>query len=322
MSKLRLEEIVVVSFLTLFHLGLYQHFTHLSTMPLIESPPLIIELVRPPPPPPKPKSEPKPAPVPSPTPKQTFAPVAKISKPPIVKSVSKPKLQIQKPKPHKAVEKKAVEKVEKVVKSSAPPKKRVVEKPLDQQVSQVQIQAEEVVQKPVIEEPIPPVEIPEIKEPSKPEVESKPAPVMEKPQPEVKSEPEVKPQPEHDSTETQKESVEQPKEESKSESQEESKGESKHESVMTKASYGGCRSALNHYPEAAREQGLEGLVKIKVKVAADGSVISASVVKSSGEAILDDAALENAQSCHLEPATKDGESVASTVIIPIRFKLD
>ncbi|MEY4769184.1 MAG: hypothetical protein RL637_1823 [Pseudomonadota bacterium] len=322
MSKLRLEEIVVVSFLTLFHLGLYQHFTHLSTMPLIESPPLIIELVRPPPPPPKPKSEPKPAPVPSPTPKQTFAPVAKISKPPIVKSVPKPKLQIEKSKPHKVVEKKVVEKVEKVVKFSAPPKKRVVEKPLDQQVSQVQIQAEEVVQKPVIEEPIPPVEIPEIKEPSKPEVEFKPGSVIEKPQPEVKSEPEVKPQPEHDSTETQKESVEQPKEESKSESQEESKGESKHESVMTKASYGGCRSALNHYPEAAREQGLEGLVKIKVKVAADGSVISASVVKSSGEAILDDAALENAQSCHLEPATKDGESVASTVIIPIRFKLD
>jgi protein TonB len=67
---------------------------------------------------------------------------------------------------------------------------------------------------------------------------------------------------------------------------------------------------------------LEGLVKIKVRVLADGSVVSASIVKSSGESILDEAALENVRSCELEPAQKDGEPLASTVIIPVRFKLN
>jgi protein TonB len=98
--------------------------------------------------------------------------------------------------------------------------------------------------------------------------------------------------------------------------------EPEHEAVITKAGYGGCRSALNRYPSSAREQGLEGTVKIKVRVLADGSVANASVIKSSGESILDESALENVRDCEFEPAQKDGVPMASTVVIPIRFKLD
>lgn len=96
-----------------------------------------------------------------------------------------------------------------------------------------------------------------------------------------------------------------------------------HEPVMTKAEYGGsCRSALNRYPAEAREQGVEGTVKIKVQVLADGGIGNADIVKSSGSDILDNSVLEHVRDCDFEPAQKDGVPVTTSVIIPVRFKLD
>jgi periplasmic protein TonB len=101
------------------------------------------------------------------------------------------------------------------------------------------------------------------------------------------------------------------------------KAESVHEPVMTKVTgIGSCSSTLNNYPAEAREQGLEGVVKVKVQVLADGSVGSASIVKSSGHSILDESVLANVHDCNFEAAEKDGVPVSSKVVIPVRFKLD
>lgn len=96
-----------------------------------------------------------------------------------------------------------------------------------------------------------------------------------------------------------------------------------HTPVITKVTgIGSCSSTLNHYPAEAREQGLEGTVKVKVQVLADGGVGAASIVKSSGHGILDESVLANVHDCNFEPAEKDGVPIASKVIIPVRFKLD
>lgn len=96
-----------------------------------------------------------------------------------------------------------------------------------------------------------------------------------------------------------------------------------HTPVITKVTgIGSCSSTLNNYPSEAREQGLEGTVKVKVQVSASGGVSGASIVKSSGHSILDQSVLANVYDCNFEPAEKDGVPIASKVIIPVRFKLD
>lgn len=96
-----------------------------------------------------------------------------------------------------------------------------------------------------------------------------------------------------------------------------------HKAVVTKpGGIGSCAGTLNHYPSEAREEGVEGTVKLKVHVSASGGVSSASISKSSGSSILDQSALSNVYDCNFEPATKDGEPISSTVIIPVRFRLD
>jgi protein TonB len=96
-----------------------------------------------------------------------------------------------------------------------------------------------------------------------------------------------------------------------------------HTPVITKVTgIGSCSSTLNNYPSEAKEQGLEGTVKVKVQVSADGSVTAASIAKSSGHSILDESVLANVYDCHFEAAEKDGVPIASKVVIPVRFKLD
>ena len=46
------------------------------------------------------------------------------------------------------------------------------------------------------------------------------------------------------------------------------------------------------YPDAARRDGLEGTVWLRFRIAADGSVESVEVDRSSGHALLDDAAMK------------------------------
>jgi protein TonB len=80
-------------------------------------------------------------------------------------------------------------------------------------------------------------------------------------------------------------------------------------------------SATPVYPEEARQQQLEGSVRVKVIVGADGLVESAEVLESTGGPILERAAVEAARSYRFTPATRDGVAIRSVVALPFHFKL-
>ncbi len=194
----------------------------------------------------------------------------------------KPKLIDAPPKPKNPPKKPPKPKLKPKKVIKKPEVRKVVFKPRLQQTSIVKVHAEEVVVKEVIERAQP------ISEP----VVKKPDP---KPKPEPKEEREDPPEP----------------------------PEPKHVPVITKVTgIGSCSSTLNNYPSQAREEGLEGTVKVKVQVSASGNVSGASIVKSSGHAILDQSVLSNVYDCNFEPAEKDGVPISSKVVIPVRFKLN
>ncbi len=75
------------------------------------------------------------------------------------------------------------------------------------------------------------------------------------------------------------------------------------------------------YPEMARQAGIEGQVVIKALVEIDGSVISAEVLKSSGNQTLDAAAIKAAYRAKFTPAKQRDKPVRVPVSIPYRFTL-
>lgn len=76
------------------------------------------------------------------------------------------------------------------------------------------------------------------------------------------------------------------------------------------------------YPRAARDRGLQGIVRLEADVDADGSVSEVRIVESSGVDAFDAAACEAVRSWRFSPATVDGAAVSSTVSLPpIRFRL-
>ena len=76
------------------------------------------------------------------------------------------------------------------------------------------------------------------------------------------------------------------------------------------------------YPGYAFEHNLEGLVVLRVDVAADGSVTKAVVERSEPKGVFDQAAMEAVRHWKFNPALKDGEAIAGQVRVPIEFKLD
>lgn len=75
------------------------------------------------------------------------------------------------------------------------------------------------------------------------------------------------------------------------------------------------------YPADARARAIEGTVSVRVEVAADGTLTSATVL--SGDAVFHQAALESARSARFEPARDtDGHAVAASVVVRVRFTLD
>ncbi|NJA06098.1 energy transducer TonB [Methylococcaceae bacterium WWC4] len=75
------------------------------------------------------------------------------------------------------------------------------------------------------------------------------------------------------------------------------------------------------YPEIAQERGWEGKVLMKVHVQPNGKPDSVSVVKSSGQAILDDAAVKTVSKWSFVPAKRGDTPVAGYVTVPITFNL-
>jgi protein TonB len=84
---------------------------------------------------------------------------------------------------------------------------------------------------------------------------------------------------------------------------------------------GVIKGAKPDYPLTARKQGLEGIVKLRVTVAADGRVTSVTVVQSSGHPILDNAARNGVSRWRFSPARRANGAIASVVDVPIEFKL-
>jgi protein TonB len=77
-----------------------------------------------------------------------------------------------------------------------------------------------------------------------------------------------------------------------------------------------------NYPELARQAGIEGQVVVAALVDTDGSIISAEVMKSSGNQSLDQAALEAAYRAKFTPARQRDKPVRVQVSIPYRFSLN
>jgi len=75
------------------------------------------------------------------------------------------------------------------------------------------------------------------------------------------------------------------------------------------------------YPIAARRLREEGVVFVRVAVAADGRPTAVTVERGCGHPLLDDAALEAVRRWTFEPARAAGTPVDSLVVIPVRFSL-
>jgi len=75
------------------------------------------------------------------------------------------------------------------------------------------------------------------------------------------------------------------------------------------------------YPRVALREGWEGTVILRVNVLPDGHVTSASVVRSGGHSILDDAALAVVKSWLFDPATQGGKGIPSVVTVPLQFRI-
>jgi len=76
------------------------------------------------------------------------------------------------------------------------------------------------------------------------------------------------------------------------------------------------------YPSASERLDEEGTVLLRVRVGADGRVLAAEVIGSSGHARLDRAAAEHAlRAWRFVPATRDGMAIEGWKEIPVRFEL-
>lgn len=75
------------------------------------------------------------------------------------------------------------------------------------------------------------------------------------------------------------------------------------------------------YPARERRLGVEGVVRLRVRVADDGAVEAVEVEASSGSAALDAAAVEAVLGWRFACALRDGDPASDVVLVPVRFVL-
>jgi protein TonB len=75
------------------------------------------------------------------------------------------------------------------------------------------------------------------------------------------------------------------------------------------------------YPEAARKQGLEGVVVLLLSIDATGHVDRVEISESSGHTLLDEAAVQAARTWRFDPAMKNGQPVPGSLVRRVRFRL-
>ena len=75
------------------------------------------------------------------------------------------------------------------------------------------------------------------------------------------------------------------------------------------------------YPPRCLRMGTEGLVKVRVLVGEDGVPQEISLAKSSGESLLDEAAMDAVREWIFEPAMRNGLPARAWAVVPIEFKI-
>jgi len=75
------------------------------------------------------------------------------------------------------------------------------------------------------------------------------------------------------------------------------------------------------YPDMARMAGIEGTVVVKVLVDTTGAVARVEMLQSSGNSLLDNAAVEAAQKCRFKPGYQSDQPVPVWVKMPFDFCL-
>jgi len=76
------------------------------------------------------------------------------------------------------------------------------------------------------------------------------------------------------------------------------------------------------YPASALREGLTGRVVLRVHLDADGAVLSTRVRRSSGHAILDDAAMASVKLWRFQPARQLGVAIEQVIAVPITFRIE
>jgi protein TonB len=76
------------------------------------------------------------------------------------------------------------------------------------------------------------------------------------------------------------------------------------------------------YPEVARRQGLEGTVVLLVKVLVDGRAGEVQLKRTSGNSLLDEAAVGAARRWMFLPARQGPKAVEAWVEVPVKFELE
>jgi TonB family protein len=76
------------------------------------------------------------------------------------------------------------------------------------------------------------------------------------------------------------------------------------------------------YPAWAVEREWEGTLVVAIEIYADGSVGRWKIMRSSGHAMLDRAAVRAIRRWKFDPAREKGRPIASCVQVPVRFVID
>ena len=81
------------------------------------------------------------------------------------------------------------------------------------------------------------------------------------------------------------------------------------------------RSYEPPYPDVSRRRGEEGTVYVRITLTADGRITTVQLDRSSGMARLDEAALSAVRAWRFTPATRGGQGVSTSVVVPVKFQL-
>jgi protein TonB len=76
------------------------------------------------------------------------------------------------------------------------------------------------------------------------------------------------------------------------------------------------------YPFQAREQGVEGVVQVKLLVRADGTVGEVQILAARPEGLFDDSVLKTVPQWRFRPGTIDGKAVTAWVVTAVKFTLN